>query len=1335
MVETQAALAPEAIFGGRYRLVGRLGAGGMGEVFRAEDTSTGQVVALKLMGQARDENDRLRFRREFHTLKGLRHPNIVRVFDFGIDGEQAYYTMELLGGRDLRECEGLSVVDICSVVRDIASALALLHARRLVHRDVKPHNVRVADDGSATLIDFGILTTVGPPQELAGTAPYVPPESFHCLPLDGRVDIYSLGALAYRLLAGHHAYPAQSMDVLPKLWAERPAPPSAAVPDLPAGLDDLILSMLAQDRLARPASAAEVIEKLSAIVELPDRPEREDQHSYLSSAALVGRDREMRFLSTMVEGLAHGRGGAVIVEAPSGTGKSRLLDELGLYGQLAGATIVKVESRAGSGLYGVARGLAKGLLAACPQEARKALEPFAGQLGRVIPEVKTVLGTVTLAPAAEDPGEERSRAQRALADWFLATAEARALVIVVDDIQRADEVSAAVLAAMANRAASLPVLLALGLRTDEACRAEAAVNAFKRFAQRVRLRGLDLAEVEALVTALFGVIEGAAPLAAWMHKTAGGSPLYTTELARQLVEDGTLQYRGGEWVIDGMRTPSASGQLADTLDARIAALPARAREIGQAVSVLGGSFDLRMCVTMAGQRAEADVFDAIDVLVTSDILMASERGYRLRHDGFREALLRSISDEMRRDLHRRAADALRPDGKTPDDRKEEVGWHLLRGGRELEGAALLEAAGRELHAAQSFRDAIGPLDAALEVYERLDGSPRVALELRWLLVLCGALHDLDAVLRYADESLERAWRYAGMAVAARIAPLVGRTVGFFVGLGVASVRWLFTRPSRRGPGPIASLSLSFSFFTVITSLYSHTFYLPELRRLIERMRQLAVLRGRLPEGAYRLCRAFLNVCIGLHESNKRDVTAALRTLETDRSTPMSEVDRLTAMALCENMVASSMAFAQDPAFFHQNERVKSRRVPTFAVGCAVEEAILHRLRGDESRAQEVLASVEDLKLRLGSPWTWDSMLAWQSSLAYAYTGDTLALRRTIEQMRDRVAIGFRLDHYLELALGEYGRLRGELEEALAALQRAERLDPGNLAQNIDTARAEILLAQGDLDGAERAARRGLEAASDPDSGLLAYRARAYQVLALVAARSGAPERGLAVVDVALREAEPWQSPSILGRLHEAAAVIASDIGDAERFRDHLAALEKVYGGTKNAILVRRLDRLRGQRRRVVAGGEADGMAETAVHTGPEQSLAQRLARARGPTERYAVVLGLAVESSAAAGGYLFVMRAGQLELVAPASGYGPPADIERRLMEALAGGRDEVSVTTNGGEWMLAVLANEQGCVGALALEGAGRGPIALGTALRRAMTEQLVRSGDAEETAVTTCD
>src|SRR5437868_10160914 len=183
---------------GRYRSTGVLGQGGMGTVYRVEDTSTGQRLALKRLAEPATERDRLRFRREFHTLSQLRHPSIVEAHEFGVDGDGLYYTMELLEGADLHELGLLPLDRALDVLLQMASALAFLHARRLVHRDVATRNIRLGAGGRAKLIDFGILATAGASAEVAGTPPYVAPECFRGLPLDHRADLFALGALAYR---------------------------------------------------------------------------------------------------------------------------------------------------------------------------------------------------------------------------------------------------------------------------------------------------------------------------------------------------------------------------------------------------------------------------------------------------------------------------------------------------------------------------------------------------------------------------------------------------------------------------------------------------------------------------------------------------------------------------------------------------------------------------------------------------------------------------------------------------------------------------------------------------------------------------------------------------------------------------------------------------------------------------------------------------------------------------------------------------------------------------------------------------------------------------------
>jgi serine/threonine protein kinase len=181
--------------------------------------------------------------------------------------------MELLDGSDLRELAPIGYRRACRYIRDVASSLGLLHARRLLHRDLSPRNVRVTSDERCKLIDFGGLRGFGIPHLVVGTPPCVPPEALHHAQLDQRSDLYALGALAYFLLTGRHAYPAREMAVLPDAWRMHPRPPSVVVAALgredlaavPSDLDELVMGLLTLNPLGRPATAAEVIDRLTLI--------------------------------------------------------------------------------------------------------------------------------------------------------------------------------------------------------------------------------------------------------------------------------------------------------------------------------------------------------------------------------------------------------------------------------------------------------------------------------------------------------------------------------------------------------------------------------------------------------------------------------------------------------------------------------------------------------------------------------------------------------------------------------------------------------------------------------------------------------------------------------------------------------------------------------------------------------------------------------------------------------------------------------------------------------------------------------------------------------------
>ncbi|HEX4512266.1 MAG TPA: serine/threonine-protein kinase, partial [Polyangiaceae bacterium] len=352
----------------------KLASGGMGAIYRVRDPSSGGALALKRLLPNAGTAATVLFRKEYHTLVLLRHPRIIRVYDYGIDGGVPYFTMELLDGADLRALAPMSFPQACQHLRDVASSLALLHAHRILHRDVTPRNVRVTSDGRCKLLDFGALSPFGIPDTLVGTAPFIPPEALRGQPLDQRADLFALGALAYHLLTGAYAYPATSLGTLESVWRRRPVDPStlvaamstggAPLEPIPEALDDLVMSLLSLDPLARPTSAAEVIERLDAIAGRVSDPGPAAAQSYLLSAEIVGRAKEIERTKLLSARTATGVGGVLSIRHAAGAGGTRLLTEVCMEARLAGATVFQFDGEVQRGPYAVAKSLVEKLTAA-----------------------------------------------------------------------------------------------------------------------------------------------------------------------------------------------------------------------------------------------------------------------------------------------------------------------------------------------------------------------------------------------------------------------------------------------------------------------------------------------------------------------------------------------------------------------------------------------------------------------------------------------------------------------------------------------------------------------------------------------------------------------------------------------------------------------------------------------------------------------------------------------------------------------------------------------------------------------------------------------------------
>jgi hypothetical protein len=383
-----------AVIGNRYLVEKLLGRGGMAVVYQVFDSATQRKLALKQLIKSRESkksNDIADlFEHEFHVLSELAHPRVIEVYDFGVEEGRCYYTMELLDGGDLRELSPLPWNEVCSYLRDVCSALSLLHSRRQIHGDLTPRNIRRSRDGKAKLIDFGAMVPMGHCKFVIGTPPFAAPETLNSLALDARTDLYSVGATAFFALTGRNAYPARNFRELRYLWRNQPLPPSSFVEDIPKELDNLVMSLINLDNMARPGSAAEVIEKLSAIASLEVDESLFISKAYLSAPTLVGRDKDLLRIRKRMFKTLQGRGGTLMIEGASGVGCSRLLDACVLEGKLAGAAVLRADaSDSHSGNWGAVRAIASQLLETLPELAIETAKPHVSILGHIVPELVT----------------------------------------------------------------------------------------------------------------------------------------------------------------------------------------------------------------------------------------------------------------------------------------------------------------------------------------------------------------------------------------------------------------------------------------------------------------------------------------------------------------------------------------------------------------------------------------------------------------------------------------------------------------------------------------------------------------------------------------------------------------------------------------------------------------------------------------------------------------------------------------------------------------------------------------------------------------------------------
>ena len=725
------------VLAGRYRVLDRLGQGGMGIVYRVEDTASGDVVALKTLRLSGGPSERslLLFKTEFWAMTRLRHPNLPEVHDFGslADGTP-YFTMELIAGLDLAAALPLPLHHFYDVFIQLARALSFIHARRLIHRDVKANNVRLVlePDGSTrvVLMDLGLVSALGQDTNstrgVSGTVAYLAPEALHGAVIDARSDLFSLGVLAAESLTGR----------LPRRFAQGAAPAAVAasgshvdlsgLSNFPPGLVRLIRRLVADAPSRRPHSSDLVGEALAGQSGVSDlRSDQVQKRSYLATSSLVGRDAELARLRAALDAAVEGRGGALLISGSAGAGKSRLLQEFRVEAQLDGALWAGGGGReaAASPLQPVLEAMTS-LLPVLARDAAGSLRQVAPVLLPLIPSLGQHVPGIDPAPALSDPAAELDRLLDAMISLLRATAGLQPLVLALDDLQWADGTTLRLLGRLLDTAGTNGRLMFLGsLRADEVEDVPTLAGLLEAHSGAVIGVGpFDSHMIRELLAEQFGITDVADDVVEGLLRRTGGNAFFLQEVLRYIVDQDLAAFTGGRWrmpeTLDGVPLPE---RLSDILQRRLEARNAAEVAILEVFAAAGRPLDLWLLARVVG---DDELFGHVDALRVHDLVAVEGDVISVQHDRIIEFTYERMSPARRRELHLRLAEVMTHARSTDPERYAfpdgEIGMQFLRGDDSEQAVDYLLEGGRRAFRVQALDEAIRLLEPAEETLIKLN---------------------------------------------------------------------------------------------------------------------------------------------------------------------------------------------------------------------------------------------------------------------------------------------------------------------------------------------------------------------------------------------------------------------------------------------------------------------------------------------------------------------------------------------------------------------------------------------------------------------------------------
>jgi len=649
----------------RYKLLQKIGAGATGIVYKVQDRIVNTTLALKILSEEKTSTRAVqRFKREFQLLTQLHHPNLCKVYDFGTlkDG-RSYFTMEYIRGRDIfTASKGLSHEKLYAWTVQLCRALEYIHAKGLIHYDIKPGNVfihNVGNNAIVKLMDFGLAgeQRIKGGALVKGTFPYIAPEVIERLAVDHRADLYSIGVLLYELMTRKSFR--EERESFVSLLRERQQRgarlPSRVAARLPEGVKRLLLRLLAFEPAQRMSRANEVIREINKFSRLKFELETEKTlEGYLLSSRFVGRDKEMAFLRSLYEQAGKGQGNMALVIGDAGIGKSRLLKEFRIFTQLQ-------RSHSFTGYV--------------HQEKTGPLEPFYDVFKELINYVTDSValriplavlfklypdltnghlrrGLPRLIPL--DPQQERLRTFEAFTSLIkYCTHELGELVILLEDLHWADDLTVQFLEYLGRNIADSSVFIC---GTSRKVELKEHVTLQKMITQlknghfhHLELRPLKFKSLYLFLNSTITPKSNSPELVKYLKKKTGGNPFFVEEIMR------TLLYKRGVSIgdkieADDLRKITIPKTIGDVVLRRIEDLQSNSQQVINYAAVLLKSFTYELMKRLTNLD-DTELSKALWELKNRQVLVEEDNQYRFYHATLRDALQKRLDNRKTMELN------------------------------------------------------------------------------------------------------------------------------------------------------------------------------------------------------------------------------------------------------------------------------------------------------------------------------------------------------------------------------------------------------------------------------------------------------------------------------------------------------------------------------------------------------------------------------------------------------------------------------------------------------------------------------------------------------------